>query len=175
MEALRRTVGRGLQGRGPQGRGELLGLAALTAVLVASVMWRPADDGGFILCAFRRLTGLPCMGCGLTRSFCAIAKGELWRAAEFHPLGPALFVTAVVYWARGLAAVSGLGERVAAFDRAVVRLRLPLAAIVALTVAWIVQLVALGLDGQLAGLAHGGLLYRLFARIVYSGFHVNTA
>lgn len=144
----------------------MVGLAVLTAVLVASVLWRPADDGGFILCAFRRLTGIPCMGCGLTRSFCAIAKGEVGRAAGFHPLGPALFVAAVVYWARGLAAVSGLGERVAACDRAVVLLRLPLVAIVALTVVWILQLLLLGLDGRLAGLTHDGLLYRLFAPIV---------
>ena len=66
-------------------------LALLTVVLVLSVVWHPLDDGGFILCPFRRLTGLPCMGCGMTRSFCALAKGEVGRSIAFHPLGPIFF------------------------------------------------------------------------------------
>jgi hypothetical protein len=168
MGSIRRTVARGLPRRGlhrrglPR-RGELLALAALTAVLIASVVWRPADDGGLILCAFRRLTGLPCMGCGLTRSFCAIAKGEVARAAAFHPLGPAVFAATVVYWARGLAAVAGFSQSVTRFDRVVERLYLPLVAVVTLIVGWVAQLILLGLDGRLAGLAHGGLLFRLLA------------
>jgi hypothetical protein len=126
-------------------RGEAVALGVITAVLVVSVVWRPPDDGGFVLCLFRRLTGLPCMGCGLTRSFCACAKGELARAAAFHPLGPALFAATVVWWARGVAAVAGLDAPVAAFDRAVRRWRLPVVAIAALAVAWVWRLATLTL------------------------------
>ncbi len=43
-------------------------------------------------CWFRRLSSLPCPGCGLTRSFISLAKGELLRAWRFNPVGPILFV-----------------------------------------------------------------------------------
>lgn len=128
-------------------RGELAAFAALTAILAASVVWHPADDGGFVLCAFRRLTNLPCAGCGLTRSFCSMAKGDLPRAVAFHPLGPLVFAATLVYWARGVAILAGFGERVARFDRAVRHWRLPLAGIVLLLTVWVARLVVLGLDG----------------------------
>ena len=124
-------------------RGELIALAAITAVFVASYVYHPPDDGGFILCLFRRFTGLPCMGCGLTRSFCATAKGEVGRAFDFHWLGPALFLVAGVYWARGVALVAGFSEAVDRFDRTVSRWRLPYALVAALLVAWVLRLASL--------------------------------
>jgi hypothetical protein len=43
------------------------------------------------LCPLRNLTGLPCPGCGLTRSFIATAHADLTAAFGFHRLGPLLF------------------------------------------------------------------------------------
>jgi hypothetical protein len=43
-------------------------------------------------CAFRRLTGYPCPGCGMTRSFVSTAHGEIAAAFGYHPLGPILFL-----------------------------------------------------------------------------------
>jgi hypothetical protein len=40
------------------------------------------------LCPFRLLTGLPCPGCGITRSIVSTAHGDLAAALAFHPLGP---------------------------------------------------------------------------------------
>jgi hypothetical protein len=40
------------------------------------------------LCPFRLLTGLPCPGCGLTRSVVCTLHGDLASAMMFHPLGP---------------------------------------------------------------------------------------
>lgn len=37
-------------------------------------------------CPFLNLTGLPCAGCGLTRAFLYIAKGQLARAAYMNPM-----------------------------------------------------------------------------------------
>ena len=44
------------------------------------------------VCSFRRMTGQPCPGCGLTRSFISIAHGDLGAAWRFNPSGILLFV-----------------------------------------------------------------------------------
>ncbi len=43
-------------------------------------------------CYLRSNTGVPCPGCGLTRSFISIAHGEIVRAWQFNPAGPFLFL-----------------------------------------------------------------------------------
>lgn len=48
------------------------------------------------LCYFRRGTGLNCPGCGLTRSFIALAHGELALAWHYNPAG-VLFFPVVVF------------------------------------------------------------------------------
>jgi hypothetical protein len=141
-------------------RGEVITLGLLTGVLALSVVWHPADDGGFVICPFRNVTGLPCLTCGLTRSFCAIAKGHVERGFEFHWLGPVLFLGACVYWIRSAAAVAGYEAPVARFDAAVRRWRVARAVLVALVVAWVVRLAVLGATGQLAALARQGALFR---------------
>ncbi len=75
------------------------GLAAGTlAVLFAGSLW-PADTRGMpetfsvpeesgTICMLRRVTGMPCPTCGVTRSFRALGQGEVGAAVRFHPLGP---------------------------------------------------------------------------------------
>ncbi len=48
-------------------------------------------------CSLRNLTGIPCVGCGGTRSMKALARGEVVEAAAFNPLA-VLGVFAVVLW-----------------------------------------------------------------------------
>jgi hypothetical protein len=79
--------------------------AGLSAVFIVSVMWRPPDNPSLILCPFRLLTGLPCPGCGMTRAFCAIGHGELWRAVRFNLLSPAVFLAAIAVWIYAAATV----------------------------------------------------------------------
>jgi hypothetical protein len=43
-------------------------------------------------CMSRLVLGMSCPGCGLTRSFTAVAHGEFWRAFLYNPMGPVLFV-----------------------------------------------------------------------------------
>jgi hypothetical protein len=57
------------------------------------------SDGGFIVCAFRRLTGIPCPGCGLTRAMAALARGQLVLALHFHPFAPLVLAEAGALWA----------------------------------------------------------------------------
>jgi Protein of unknown function (DUF2752) len=66
------------------------------ATIAASVLYAPYVSHGPVLCPFRFATGLPCPGCGLTRSFCAMAHGRVADAFGFHWLGPPLFVVTVI-------------------------------------------------------------------------------
>lgn len=43
-------------------------------------------------CLFLHFTGIPCPGCGLTRSFSAIAQFNLQEALHYHLFGPLLFL-----------------------------------------------------------------------------------
>jgi hypothetical protein len=143
-------------------RGELAALGLITAMFAASVVWHPSDDGGYVFCPFRRATGVPCPGCGLTRSFCAVAKGHVERGFDLHWLGPALFLVAFVYWVRGVAVAAGYGEAVARFDDTVGRWRLVRAGAAVLLVAWAIRLATLAYGGGLPALWRGGDLFRLF-------------
>jgi uncharacterized protein DUF2752 len=70
------------------------------AVLVGGGLLPPSwAAAGPPLCPFRLLTGLPCPGCGLTRSLVSLLHGDLSAAVFFHPLGPvaAGAVLAVVF------------------------------------------------------------------------------
>lgn len=37
-------------------------------------------------CLVRELTGVPCPGCGITRAYIALAKGDVKLAWHYHPL-----------------------------------------------------------------------------------------
>ena len=49
------------------------------------------------ICLFHHFTGLPCPGCGLTRSWVSMAHGRFGEALAWHPLGPSLFLSALIY------------------------------------------------------------------------------
>ncbi len=57
--------------------------------LVAACFLSPASiEDGPVLCPVRALTGLPCPGCGLTRSWVYLTHGW-WRESFLtHPFGP---------------------------------------------------------------------------------------
>jgi hypothetical protein len=63
----------------------LAGLTALGGFLLFHV-WVPAPGIQSTVCLLRRLTGLPCPGCGMTRAFAHLAKGEWAAAASDHLL-----------------------------------------------------------------------------------------
>lgn len=88
-------------------RGRLLdlGLAALAAAQLGASAWlvpmgdRVALPGGQSiggLCWFRSVFEIDCPFCGMTRSFVALAHGDLSSALRFHPAGPLLFAAMVV-------------------------------------------------------------------------------
>jgi hypothetical protein len=56
-----------------------------------------ASLGG--LCWFRSVFDRDCPLCGMTRSFVALAHGDLAASIRFHPAGPLLFVAMAVFLA----------------------------------------------------------------------------
>ena len=73
--------------------------AAGAAGLVVLAWWTPADEPARTLCLTRRVLGLPCPGCGLTRAVAQLVQGDLSRALAYHPLAPLAVLDAVGGWA----------------------------------------------------------------------------
>ncbi len=80
------------------------------AGLVVLATRTPPDDGSMSICLTRRVLGLPCPGCGLTRGLAHLLQGNLARAMTLHPLAPLVAADAMAGWgiwglaAHGLAA-----------------------------------------------------------------------
>jgi hypothetical protein len=77
--------------------------AVLRLCSVASLVLvcMPADGiPGVELCLFRFWTGLPCPGCGLTRSGAHLLRGHIARAFNYNPFGlviiPAILLLGLV-------------------------------------------------------------------------------
>jgi hypothetical protein len=68
------------------------------AGLVVLALWTPPDDAAMSFCLTRRVLGLPCPGCGLTRGLAQLLQGNLERAMMLHPLAPLAAADAVVGW-----------------------------------------------------------------------------
>ncbi|MEW6020225.1 MAG: DUF2752 domain-containing protein, partial [Pseudomonadota bacterium] len=91
-----------------------LPIAALTAlVLAVSVMVAPdstirtldLDLPSILICPFYAATDIPCLFCGMTRSFMAMGGLDLGQAFVFHPLGPALWAGAIAVEGAALASL----------------------------------------------------------------------
>lgn len=94
------------------------------------------------VCAFKRVTGLPCPGCGLTRSWVAAVHGDLAASLAFHKLGwlVLLYVAAQAVRHGAWLVLAGARPRVESagrcLDRGIVALG------VLLLIAWVPTLVA---------------------------------
>lgn len=65
-------------------------------ILLVSIVFNfeiiyPEIDGLYHICLFQHLLGIPCPGCGLTRSFAAIANLELYKSLQMNPSGLLIF------------------------------------------------------------------------------------
>lgn len=66
---------------------ELVAAGGALAVGAAFLLSPDHIEDGPVICPFRRLTGLPCPGCGLTRSWVYLAHGQWRDAIVAHPFG----------------------------------------------------------------------------------------
>ena len=65
----------------------LVALVGAVAVVASSLADPDAVDHGPVVCPFRLLTGLPCPGCGLTRSWVHLMHGQVGAAMTANPFG----------------------------------------------------------------------------------------
>ncbi len=84
------------RGVGARGTAAAVVVAGFAAVGVATAVSPATLSDGPVLCPFRHVTGLPCPGCGLTRSWVALGHGDVSSAFGFNAFGPVFAAIAVV-------------------------------------------------------------------------------
>ena len=60
-------------------------------ILAASFLFTPETLPRYSVCHLKRVTGIDCPGCGLTRSFTSISHGRFHDAWSYHPLSFAVY------------------------------------------------------------------------------------
>ncbi len=104
LPAASSAVARSWPSPAPAAPGTLLHwvfLLLAAAVMFASLSLRVRDGHQVIVplvnealpgtCTFRTVTGIPCPGCGLTRSFISLGHGQLLDAWHYNPAGFVFF------------------------------------------------------------------------------------
>ncbi|WP_137294576.1 DUF2752 domain-containing protein [Nocardioides dongxiaopingii] len=82
--------------RPPVAPSEWVAAGGLVALGTAFVLSPAGVQDGAVICPFRRVTGLPCPGCGLTRSWVDLAHGDLAGAWAMNPFGIVLVAALAV-------------------------------------------------------------------------------
>lgn len=72
---------------------EVVAILGTGALGVAALLPAGGIEDGPVVCPFRLATGLPCPGCGLTRSWVYLTHGDLSRSVTNHPFGILLAVS----------------------------------------------------------------------------------
>ena len=75
-------------------------LAGVAAAAVWGLMafWIPSGEARHSICFTRRVLGVSCAGCGMTRAMGALARGDWWASVTLHPLAPFLAAQAGLVW-----------------------------------------------------------------------------
>jgi hypothetical protein len=111
----------------------------LTALLAVGALVNPQRPVPIDLCLLKRLTGLDCPTCGLTRAVCSLLQGDWAASLSFHPAG-ILVVVSVAAWTMWSALEAWRGQAIWMTGRKTLA-RLAGAAIALLSLAtWIVRL-----------------------------------
>ena len=119
-------------------------------------------EGG-TTCLLRRATGLPCATCGMTRSFCAIGRGEFGAAFAQHPLGPILYAFSVLVMLRS-ATVAATGRRTLP-QAGRVFLWMAAVLVAVILVVWVVRLCEMVVSGEAAEAWRASLLGQLIQHL----------
>ena len=125
--------------------------------LIGTMLSLETVEGGPVLCLTRRVIGIPCGGCGMTRATVALAHGHLRAALGFHLLAPAAWVWAGWWWTTSIYHLAR-GRRVARSPAWV-----GMAMLVSMAIFWAARLVIFfGTPGAWERIAHDSLAVQLF-------------
>ena len=80
------------------GKINIILLVFLTALLGYSAVFPPEADTHPIPCIHQQITSQPCPTCGLSRSFSSMIRFDFFRAEQWNPFGPRLFLFFFVQW-----------------------------------------------------------------------------
>lgn len=87
-----------------------VGIAAMGTGAFVVGYFNPTTAGFFPVCPLHALTGLNCPGCGLTRGFHALFRGDVLTALHFNALLPVFaFVFTYLFVSLALMAIRGHG------------------------------------------------------------------
>jgi hypothetical protein len=95
----------GSAGTSPASGSAALAAVGATAIALAFAVSPAQVESGPIVCPFRLVTGLPCPGCGLTRSWVYLAHGDFSEALRANPFGYVTMAAAAVLIVAVLAAL----------------------------------------------------------------------
>lgn len=114
------------------------------AIVTAFAVTPALSTSGPTLCPMRLITGLPCPGCGLTRSWTAAAHGDFADAFSYNIFGPVSLIATIMFvTAVGILLIRG--RPAASITRV---LRHPI--VIAVVVIWVLYGIARVVD-QLVG------------------------
>jgi Protein of unknown function (DUF2752) len=118
------------------------GLSVLGAAYTLPVFWSRGVSP-IPPCLFHQVTGQPCPMCGATRSFVALAHGDIARSLYLYPLAPVLFLAMLIGIGYGGWAMA-TGKRVRLEMSLATSQRIGLIILVAFALNWLAKLLWLG-------------------------------
>lgn len=104
---MRERPGNGIRDKKAHPSSEFIG--ALFVIFLICLVFHLLNIG----CPIKFLTGISCMGCGMTRAFLALLKPDIKGAFSFHPLIFLMPVMAALYIFRG--SLSKRGRKISVF------------------------------------------------------------
>jgi hypothetical protein len=118
------------------------GLSVLGAAYTLPAFWNRGVSP-IPPCLFHQVTGQPCPMCGATRSFVALAHGDIARSVYLYPLAPVLFLAMLIGIVYGAWALTQ-GKRVRLDPSARTQRRIGLIILLAFALNWLAKLLWLG-------------------------------